>query len=48
MIKIKLDKMLIFVWAAIGGNSKESLAIWASEGSFEAHIFLSTVKISRK
>ena len=29
--KIKLEKKLIFVWAAIDVDTKECLAIWASE-----------------
>ncbi len=39
--KIKLEKKLIFVWAAIDVDSKECLFIWASEGrgSFEAYVF---------
>jgi len=39
--KIKLEKRLIFVWAAIM-DTKECLAIWASEsrGSFHAYVFL--------
>ncbi len=40
--KIKLERKLIFVWAAIDVDTKECLAIWASEsrGSFEAYVFL--------
>jgi len=43
--KIKLEKKLIFVWAAIDVDTKECLAIWASEsrGSFEAYVFLREV-----
>jgi len=29
--KIKLEKKLIFIWAAIDIDTKECLAIWASE-----------------
>ena len=41
-IKIKLENKQIFVWAAIDVDTKECLAIWASEsrGSFEAYVFL--------
>jgi len=40
--KLKLEKKLIFVWAAIDVDTKECLAIWASEGrsSFHAYVFL--------
>ena len=40
--KIKLERKQIFVWAAIDVDSKECLAIWASEGrsSFHAYVFL--------
>ena len=43
--KIKLEKKLIFVWAAIDVDTKECLAVWASEsrGSFEAYVFLREV-----
>jgi len=43
--KIKLEKRLIFVWAAVDVDTKECLAIWASEsrGSFEAYVFLRDV-----
>ena len=43
--KLKLEKKLIFVWAAIDIDTKECLAIWASEsrGSFEAYVFLKEV-----
>ena len=43
--KIKLEKKLIFVWAAIDVDTKECLAVWASEsrGSFEAYVFLKEV-----
>ena len=30
--KLKLEKKLIFIWAAIDVDTKECLAIWASEG----------------
>jgi len=41
--KIKLEKKLIFVWAAIDVDTKECL--WASEsrGSFEAYVFLKEI-----
>jgi transposase-like protein len=40
--KIKLEKKQIFVWAAIDADTRECLAIWASEGrtSFHAYVFL--------
>ena len=38
---LRKEKRLIFVWAAIDVDTKERLAIWASEGrgSFEAYVF---------
>ena len=43
--KIKLEKRLIFVWAAMDVDTKECLAIWASEGRsiFHAYVFLKEV-----
>ena len=43
--KLKLKKKLIFIWAAIDIDTKECLAVWASEsrGSFEAYVFLKEV-----
>ncbi len=43
--KIKLENNQIFVWAAIDVDTKECLAIWASEGrsSFHAYVFLREV-----
>ena len=43
--KIKLENKQIFVWAAIDVDSKECLAIWASDGrsSFHAYVFLREV-----
>jgi len=43
--KIKLEKKQIFVWVAVDVDTKECLAIWASEsrGSFEAYVFLREV-----
>jgi len=43
--KIKLENNQIFVWAAIDVDTKECLAIWASEsrGSFEAYVFLKEI-----
>ncbi len=43
--EIKLEKRLIFVWAAIDVDTKEYLAVWASEGrsSFHAYVFLKEV-----
>ena len=43
--KTKLENKQIFVWAAIDVDTKECLAIWASEsrGSFEAYVFLKEV-----
>jgi len=43
--KLKLENKQIFVWAAIDVDTKECLAIWASEsrGSFEAYVFLKEV-----
>ena len=43
--KLKLEKKLIFIWAAIDVDTKECLAIWASEGrtSFHAYVFLKEV-----
>ena len=40
--KIKLERKLIFIWAAIDVDTKECLAIWASEGrgGFEVYVFL--------
>ena len=40
-----LEKKLIFVWAAIDVDTKECLAVWASEGrsSFHAYVFLKEV-----
>jgi len=51
--KLKLEKKLIFVWAAIDVDTKECLAIWASESrsSFHAYVFLRevlSVKTSQK
>ena len=39
--KIRLEKKQIFVWAAIDVDTKECLAVWASEGrsSFHAYVF---------
>ena len=39
--KIKLEKKLIFVWAAIDVDSKECLFVWVFEGrsSFHAYVF---------
>jgi len=43
--KIKLEKKQIFIWAAIDVDTRECLAVWASEGrgSFEAYVFLKDV-----
>ena len=43
--KLKLEKKLIFVWTAVDVDTKECLAIWASEGrtSFHAYVFLKEV-----
>ena len=43
--KIKLEKKQIFVWAAIDVDSKECLAVWASDGrsSFHAYVFLKEI-----
>ena len=40
--KIKLEKKLIFVWAAIDVDTKECLAVWASEtqGALKPTFFL--------
>ena len=42
---MELEKKLIFVWTAIDVDTKECLAIWASEGrsSFHAYVFLKEV-----
>jgi len=41
-----MEKKLIFVWAAVDVDTKECLAVWASEsiGSFEAYVFLKELK----
>ncbi len=43
--KVKLEKKLIFVWAAIDVDTKECLSIWVSEGrsSFHAYVFLKEI-----
>ena len=43
--KLKLENKQIFVWTAVDVDTKECLAIWASEGrgSFEAYVFLREV-----
>ncbi len=40
--KLKLENKQIFVWSAVDVDTRECLAIWASEsrGSFEAYVFL--------
>jgi len=44
--KIKLEKKLIFVWAAIDIDTRKCLAIWASKGrsSFHAYVFKEVLK----